>query len=131
MRDKAPHGNFPFACRPDCSVYRAEGDHSRLKLDSSLVEFSIEFKTSLDHNPFTLKPILSESDPLENPFMSTSSHGVQTAGQITAYASFALSAQYRTHLFLILIIKDFAKLIRWDRGGAVVTEPIYFNKGSH
>ena len=43
------------------------------------------------------------------------------AGQITAYATLILSAQYRTHIFLILIFKAYYRLIHWDQGRAVVT----------
>jgi hypothetical protein len=71
----------------------------------------------------------SESTP-ENPFMSTMTSGCQVVSQITAYATLVLSAQYRTHVFSILIIRNFARLIRWDCGGAVVTVPIYYNDES-
>ena len=59
--------------------------------------------------------------------MSTSASGRQVAGQITAYATLVLSAQYRTHTFLVLVFKKYARLIRWDRGGAVVTAPMYYD----
>jgi hypothetical protein len=55
----------------------------------------------------------------------------QVAGQITSYASLVMSAQYRTHLFTVLILKEYARLIRWDRGGALVTEPIYHDGQPH
>ncbi|KAM6490106.1 hypothetical protein JOM56_014425 [Amanita muscaria] len=59
--------------------------------------------------------------------MNPSSAGRKTAGQITAYAAAQLSAQYRTHAFSILIVKDYARFIRWDRSGAIVTEPVYYS----
>ncbi|KAI9456120.1 hypothetical protein BJY52DRAFT_1106837, partial [Lactarius psammicola] len=62
------------------------------------------------------------------PFMNPTIRGHQTAGQITAYTTSVLSAQYRTHTFLLLIIKDFARLIWWDRGGAVITAPIFYDQ---
>ncbi|KAI0281640.1 hypothetical protein BGY98DRAFT_907096, partial [Russula aff. rugulosa BPL654] len=43
-------------------------------------------------------------------------------GQITAHATSILSAQYRTHTYMVLVVGDHARLIRWDRGGAVVTK---------
>ena len=55
-------------------------------------------------------------------------HGHHVASQITAYAMSVLSAQYRTHVFLVLIIKTHARIIRWDHGGAVVTAPISYNQ---
>jgi len=41
-----------------------------------------------------------------------------------------MGAQYRTHIFSVLICEDYARLIRWDRGGAIVTEPIKYNEES-
>jgi len=55
------------------------------------------------------------------------SKGHVTGGQIIAYTTTLLSNQYRTHAFSVLIIKDYARLIHWDRGGAIITEPIYYN----
>ena len=49
-------------------------------------------------------------------------------GQITVYATSALGTQYRMHVFLILIIKNVARLIQWDHGGAVVTALIDYDK---
>ena len=40
-------------------------------------------------------------------------------------------ATLRTHLFTILICKDLARLIRWDHAGAIVTEPISYDKDSY
>jgi hypothetical protein len=57
--------------------------------------------------------------------------GRGAAGQITAYASFVLGSQYHTHLFLILIFKTYARLIRWDCGGAVITGLINYDTQSH
>ena len=42
-----------------------------------------------------------------------------------------MGAQYRTHVFMVLIVKDYARLIRWDRSGVVVTESIKFNEQRH
>jgi hypothetical protein len=62
--------------------------------------------------------------------METEPEGCETAGQIIAYATLLLGAQYRTHAFSVLIIKDYARLIRWDRSGAIVTQPIYYGRES-
>ncbi|KAH8983236.1 hypothetical protein EDB92DRAFT_1803960, partial [Lactarius akahatsu] len=52
--------------------------------------------------------------------------GITTAGQITTYAALQLDCQYCTHIFSILIIRDYAQLIQWDLSGAIVTAPIYY-----
>ena len=60
--------------------------------------------------------------------MSTLVKSQKMAGQITAYATLVLSAQYCTYLFLILILKDYSRLICWDCGSAVVTVLIFHNR---
>jgi hypothetical protein len=83
------------------------------------------------HDPF-LSALEPQSEPTrENPFMKTEPMAYNVAGQITAYASQMLSAQYRTHALSILVFKDFSRLIRWDRAGAIVTAPISHNNDSY
>lgn len=115
-------GNFPFALKPDCSVY-ATGNGA-VKHNFSIIDFVIEFK-SVD--PFVDEP---SGDGEFNPFVRQDSSFRPILGQITAYATAMLSAQYRTHAFMVFIAKEHARLIRWDRGGAIVTEPILFDKSS-
>jgi len=116
---------FPFLCQPDCSVYDTKSPHNNW-LDSSLVECLIKFKMGADSDPFVqdVPGKSSTVDTVQNLFMNSSSSGRKTAGQITAYATWILSTQYRTHLFLILIFKKHVRIIHWDCGGAVVTAPI-------
>ena len=66
-----------------------------------------------------------------NPFMVTSSKAQVVAGQIIVYATLVLSAQYRMHVFLVLVFKEYLRLICWDHGGAVVTVPISHTKDPH
>jgi len=138
-------------------VYEYRADHEDV-LNSSTVDCLIEFKTTSDQDPFLVKaappappaPVDSNnsnnssdsSDSSDsragqtrvicsNPFMAATPLAHQVAGQITSYASLVMSAQYRTHLFTVLILKEYARLIRWDRGGALVTEPIYHDGHPH
>ncbi|KAG2151503.1 hypothetical protein DEU56DRAFT_728043, partial [Suillus clintonianus] len=50
-----------------------------------------------------------------------------TLGQITSYASAQLGAQYHTHVFSVLIVRNRARIIRWDREGAIVTDAFNYN----
>jgi hypothetical protein len=97
-------------------------------LDSSLAEFFIEFKGSRDQDPFIADKPSSTEDPLVLVPQTPTS---LVAGQITAYATLIMGAQYRTHTFLVLVVRDFARLLRWDRGGAVFTERIYYDEQPH
>ncbi|KAG1866884.1 hypothetical protein F4604DRAFT_1927865 [Suillus subluteus] len=83
---------------PDrCDVMKAEGD--------------IPFSTSLSSS---------------STFIMSSQQARDTIGQITAYTSAQLGAQWHTHAYQVLIIKNYARLIRWDREGFIVTEPIFY-----
>ena len=42
-----------------------------------------------------------------------------------------MGAQYRTHLFTVLILKEYARLIQCDHGSALVMVPIYFDTESY
>ncbi|KAF8490092.1 hypothetical protein F5888DRAFT_1869004, partial [Russula emetica] len=126
--DKAPRGKFHLKLKPDCSVYM-HGKRTKDDLDLSRVDFVIEMKSEAD--PFVLKVPSNPRDHTSNSGDDLNSFLHLTSGQITAYAMAIMSAQYRTHTFSVLIMKDYARLIRWDRSGAVVTEPIYYNSQPH
>lgn len=64
----------------------------------------------------------------DHPFLCKEGPNRRVLGLLTAYASATLKAQYRTHLFMVLIGGEYARLIRWDRGGTVVTDQIPFNE---
>jgi serine/threonine protein kinase len=66
-----------------------------------------------------------------NPFVKDSTEAISTLGQMTSYVTSHLGSQFRTHVFFILIVHNYARIIRWDRGGAVVTAPIWFNEEHH
>jgi hypothetical protein len=96
----------------------------KTQLDSSLAEFFIEFKAS-NQDPFRTSSKSSSNKALSpDSLLMDMAEGPASnvAGQITAYATLILGNQYRTHTFLVLILRDFARLLRWDRGGVVVTE---------
>ncbi|OBZ73640.1 hypothetical protein A0H81_06297 [Grifola frondosa] len=42
--------------------------------------------------------------------------------QLRAYAEMAMDYQQRTHLYSVLVLHKFARLVRWDRSGTVVTD---------
>jgi hypothetical protein len=131
--DKALNNLFPFKLQPDCSVYPK--GKSVDGLDLSRVDFVNEFKCSAQEgtaDPFTDVPPASQSPPPPdseefNPFACLEGRKREYLGQLTAYATSILGAQYRTHVFMVLIFSKNARLIRWDRAGAVVTEIIPFD----
>ncbi|KAN0118276.1 Ribonuclease H-like domain containing protein [Russula decolorans] len=130
--EEAENSRFPFKIRPDCSVYAKE--ISPEFTNSSLVEFFIEHKSQPNMDPFIVpksKPSTLPTTLCTNPFVKDSTEAISTLGQMTSYVTSHLGSQFRTHAFFVLIVHNYARIIRWDRGGAVVTAPIRFNEEDH
>ncbi|KAF8500968.1 kinase-like domain-containing protein [Russula emetica] len=81
-------------------------------------------------DPFIV-PKSKSCTPCINPFVKDSTKGISTLGQMTSYVTSHLGSQFWTHAFFVLIVHDYTRIIRWDRGGAVVTAPIHFNEERH
>jgi hypothetical protein len=132
-KDKPENLKFPFDMEPDCSLYASENYDAGSEpiFDFNRVDFIIEFKTS---DPFIDDPTGTQEREKGEPtnlFLCPGPGCVTSRGQLTAYATAIMSTQYRTHLFMVLIVKEYARLIRWDRGGAVVTERFLLNDESY
>ncbi|KAI9430286.1 hypothetical protein H4582DRAFT_2087211 [Lactarius indigo] len=111
---------------PDCTVYD-ESSKNFTDNDSASSDFCIEFKFRAEEDAFSTD-FTDEGPAVSSPtrIMSQKPKGITTAGQITTYTALQLDCQYRTHVFSVLVVKDYARLIRWDRSGAIVTAPIYY-----
>ena len=117
---------FSFAIKPDISIYRSDLPIANIT-DSSLAEIFIEFKWQSPNDPFC-----DVTDHLKLPksFLRQSNAARDTLGQITSYAAAQLGSQFRTHIYSVFIVKNFARLLRWDRSGTIVTEAIEYNESS-
>ncbi|KAL4242394.1 hypothetical protein ABKN59_011895 [Abortiporus biennis] len=68
----------------------------------------------------------AESDVVKSLLEKPSENAQKSLGQIVSYASSQLARQHRHFLFSIWIFNTYARIIRWDRAGAIVTKPIYY-----
>jgi hypothetical protein len=107
--------SFTFSIKPDVCVY---ADTTSCGTDISTAEIIIEFKWGNCHDAFR---------EVGDSIISPTDNGMDTLGQITSYAAAQLGAQYRSHAFSVLIVRDRARIIRWDREGAIVTGVINYN----
>lgn len=101
--------------KPDFCLYE-EATAASQTTDFSTVEMCIEAKYSLSYDPF--------EDPDGKPNSSFEKDTVQandTRGQITTYAVTQFSCQFRTFAFSVVIVKDHARFVRWDRAGAIIS----------
>ncbi|KAG0697706.1 hypothetical protein DFH29DRAFT_811311 [Suillus ampliporus] len=103
--------SFTFNVKLDICVYANGTSHG---CDISKSEVIIEFKWSDVHDAFSKHP------GVDKPIVSQTDNGFDTLGQITSYAVAQLGAQYHTHAFSVLIVRNRARIIRWDREGAII-----------
>jgi hypothetical protein len=70
-------------------------------------------------------------DPNDDPFRDDSpsfehhsDRSEKTLGQICSYATAHMAAQFRSHIFSLLVFRRYARILRWDRAGVIVTGQI-------
>lgn len=94
----------------------------------SKLDMHIEFKWLKSDDPFVRTSSIPAGDRADAPFLGYTENDHDTLGQIGVYVAAQLASQFRTHVFSLFILRDTARIIRWDREGAVVTEPIFYNQ---
>ncbi|KAI0927318.1 hypothetical protein AcV5_007876 [Taiwanofungus camphoratus] len=124
---------FQFVLTPDRAD---EGDESMQKVDAGLyadadaphdgrphwasqrmwVEWKREKQT---HDPF---------DDNRSEFEAMSQQRQRVRGQIISYAAKVFAHQHRKFLFTIIILRDCARILFWDRSGAAVTEKFNYRQ---
>lgn len=82
-----------------------------------LVSFG-EIKYDPDGSAFLLPPVR------DSKFLRMTDGGEAARAQVTSFATELMYRQHRTHLLTFYVTKTFARLMRWDRTGLIVTEPI-------
>jgi hypothetical protein len=117
---------FSFAVKPDICVYADGTTHG---CHVSTAEVIVEFKWDAINVAFCDPPLSSNVDGFS--FINQAMKGMDTLGQITSYAAAQLGAQYRTHIFSVLIVGSLARIIRWDMEGAIVTRAFNYNTKPH
>ncbi|KAF8634180.1 hypothetical protein AX17_004271 [Amanita inopinata Kibby_2008] len=103
-----------ISIRPD--IVLCSGTLNNGKIDPSKIELFGEFKTCSVDDPFT------DDDP--GTVEADDNQARDTLGQMAAYAACHMGIQHRTHVFQILVFRNYARLLRWDRSGVIVTEEI-------
>ncbi|KAI5115112.1 hypothetical protein M0805_002833 [Coniferiporia weirii] len=108
--------------KPDVSAYRKG---SNIKAASfSEMELFIEFKINTRYDPFEdIPPSLTKEEGRKE-FVKRSENSQVVLGQMASYAIAQLGSSFRTHVFSVLIFGCKARFIRWDRAGAIVSEPV-------
>lgn len=125
--DRNPRHELPFRIKPDLIAYAKDNQPNKIT-DSRAAELIIEFKWAATDDAF--RDVYDKGDGTQS-FVHDIHSGYDTLGQLTAYAVAQLGAQYRTHMYSIFIVKDMARVLRWDRSGAIVTAAFNYNETSY
>jgi Fungal protein kinase len=125
MCDTSCHPNkattdYAFSIKPDCTMYN-EDNGSVGGTNATLAEVFVKFKRSPQYDPFHATP------SAKNSCISDTPDARKVVGQIGTYVAVLMDSRHLTHVFFVLVIYDYAYLMRWDRRGAVFTERIYYN----
>ncbi|KAA1467100.1 hypothetical protein DENSPDRAFT_868861 [Dentipellis sp. KUC8613] len=117
---------FPYATKPDISIIPKRSDASENPdTNWTNIQLFIERKPK-SSDPF--QDPAPGADRKEHHFVKTTSdEATESRGQMIAYASAQLTMQFRQFCFSISILDgNMARLMRWDRGGAIISERFNF-----
>jgi Fungal protein kinase len=114
---------YTFKIKPDLAVFTKRNEAREDYV--AIAEFFIEFKCRVD--PFVTTRSTTQPQEETSCSITKSSEGRKTLGQIATYIAAQMDLQYRTHTFFVLVMKKYARLMRWDRSGAIFTKPINYN----
>ncbi|TCD65442.1 hypothetical protein EIP91_002698 [Steccherinum ochraceum] len=120
LKDTSATGEESTGLKPDGSVVRLTV-FSSWRFEA--VEIIVEFKRAEFLDAFR-KDWENTKDYLAS--LSTSSD--DTLGQLASYAAAQLARQHRAFIFIVLICGDHARIIRFDRAGAIVTRHFDYRK---
>jgi hypothetical protein len=122
--DLSGQSKFSFDIKPDVCVYTQEGQ-CQGPTDVTHVELIIKFKWHLANDPFCDLYILSGAE--HTTILHKGKTCADILGQIILYLAAQLGSQFCTCIYSVLIVKDKAQLIQWDRMGAIITEAFCYN----
>ncbi|TFK88444.1 hypothetical protein K466DRAFT_662290 [Polyporus arcularius HHB13444] len=126
-----PHGADgadPTKQAVDCGMYKTgfvpqASDGSYARVDWSRLELAIECKTHwIEQDPFD--PEAQDDEP-------TAQKRQDALGQILSYAELVFKYQQRTWHFMIILLGDFARIVRFDRSTIFATNKFNYKTNEH
>ncbi|KDQ32590.1 hypothetical protein PLEOSDRAFT_1098588 [Pleurotus ostreatus PC15] len=107
--------------------------HEQLRIKSTTPTRLSNALTGVEANDKYVEIFNDSTDPRvatmeDAPFEVDADKAIVARGQLVTYAVEICARQHRTHLFLVYIYFPYARLIRFDRSGALVSERFDFTK---
>ncbi|PIL31115.1 hypothetical protein GSI_05811 [Ganoderma sinense ZZ0214-1] len=123
LPDSSASGSSGDALRPDMGIYpiaRARTGPSDDSLDARVAWAWLELLIEVKWDP-KAAPFSSRYTP-RSAFLPTGRERCLSRGQLAEYAVEQLNRQHRQFLFMVHVMRDCARILRFDRSGAVVSE---------
>ncbi|GBE86380.1 predicted protein [Sparassis crispa] len=116
----APDRDDKFKQKVDAALFLEKDAPTDGRQHWARQAISFEFKkSSMADDPFQ-----DDKEDLEH----DSEQGNKNRGQIISYAAETFARQHRTFCFTVIILGNCARIIRWDRSGAVFTEKFDYKR---
>jgi hypothetical protein len=118
---------------PDVSIYSSKNEpEGDTRTDFSKMDIFVELKAALGSDPFCDPNDLSPpTDSKKHKFGRDSKEAKLVRGQLASYAATQAGRQFRVHIFSVLVCGIYARLFRWDRAGAIVTQRFNYTTQPH
>ncbi|KAG6816028.1 hypothetical protein H0H87_009274 [Tephrocybe sp. NHM501043] len=118
--------------KPDPSVYLKEGlDLSQRKTQFDRLELHSELKPYSSQDAFCDSPDNTPEQELRTwEFRHLSKEGRSTRGQLIHYGTQWLARQHRNHGFTIFSFGQYARFLRWDCAGTIVSQKFNYKEDS-
>lgn len=125
--------------RPDIGIYplhdRAQKAFTPAKMKTAIDESRRPYRArvawawlecvgELKYDPKLSGYLFKKGGKFPEGVLHQTKEGVDARAQITKYATEMMWRQHRTHVFTFYVLKSCARLMRWDRTGQVMSEPI-------
>lgn len=111
--------------KPDLGIYEKNCGRQDV-IDFAALDHHMEFEFHPGDDPF--RDINASFTYQDGKFEYDTHASSDSLGQITSYVSAQAAIQFRTHIFSVVICHSLARLLRWDRSGAVVSRSFSYSK---
>ncbi|KAF9553266.1 hypothetical protein CPC08DRAFT_645826, partial [Agrocybe pediades] len=112
--------------KPDLAIYPKSMIEKKGKTQFDIMISAFEIKLALD--PFSDS---GDEQTGQYAFEPDAEERTECRGQLATYTRVVLSRQHRTHFFMVFMSDPIARLIRFDRDGAIVSACFNYREEGH
>lgn len=131
IRDTSSTPDVSAKLKPDFGIFKSDVAASDIRYKSlSTMDIVIEIKPQSCVDAF--HSLVNDRSAIKKEYLSKmTNQSIFHRGQQIQYVSNVMALQHRSHVFSISIIGHYARLIRWDRAGALVSERFNYHDGEN